>query len=145
MGCTQHKLDQLPERFQNLDNITVYSADAEPVFQIQLKKVQKVGNTDANPIGTLKAVAVDNAQRLFIADAKQLNIKVYRPDGSFITQLGREGKGPGEFNELSNLEIKGTSYLLLMMSSSVQLCLLWIPLPLVIRLTLQATGITLIY
>ena len=109
LGCTPEKFDKLPERFKNLDNITVYSSDAEPDFQIQLQKVRKVGNTDANPIGTLKAVAVDNSQRIFIADAKQLNIKVYRPDGSFITQLGHKGKGPGEFSELSDIEIKGNS------------------------------------
>lgn len=48
-----------------------------------------------------KDVKVDNEGRIYVSDTDQLAIKVFDQKGNFIQSIGREGKGPGEFNSIS--------------------------------------------
>lgn len=41
--------------------------------------------------------AVDRTGRIYVVDMKPAVIKVFGPDGRFLHAIGREGKGPGEF------------------------------------------------
>lgn len=45
----------------------------------------------------LTAVAVAPDGRLAMADAKSVQVMVYREDGSFLATVGARGDGPGEF------------------------------------------------
>ncbi len=105
LDCSNQSVD-LPEQIKNLENVTVYSSEVEPSLEIELERVQNFGDTKKAIIGSLTDIAVDDAGRLYIADGDRLNIKVYEPDGQFVTTLSREGKGPGEFLDLSEIQIQ---------------------------------------
>jgi hypothetical protein len=98
IGCSSNDKNNLSERINSVENLTVYAANAQPPHQIKFKEEQTFGGTNEINIGELKSVAIDGVGRVYLADAKQRNIKVYKADGDFLTLLGKEGQGPGEFN-----------------------------------------------
>jgi hypothetical protein len=53
--------------------------------------------------GSITSVVVDNKSRVFMADNSQLKIHIFNPDGSYVRSLGRQGQGPGEFENISEL------------------------------------------
>ncbi|REL37782.1 6-bladed beta-propeller [Rhodohalobacter sp. SW132] len=103
-GCSQQETEPLPDYLQELENLTVYSADRKPNEIISFQKDVEYGDTGEVLIGRMGEVAVNENGRVYIADSDQLKIKVYAPDGQFLTRLGRRGEGPGEFIELSGIQ-----------------------------------------
>lgn len=103
-GCSNPDSSAIQEHINKLKNLTVYSADAEPDYQIQLEREQVFGDTEEAVIGRISDFAVDENGHVYLADADQLDVKVYSPDGHFIDRLGRSGEGPGEFLELSDIQ-----------------------------------------
>jgi hypothetical protein len=97
LSCSSQEVQNLPEQAQALDNLTIYSADAEPAWKIQLLREQVFGNTDKVLVGQLGSMAIDESGRVFITDFNQYSIHVFEPDGRYVTRLGEEGSGPGEF------------------------------------------------
>jgi len=105
-GCSSKEKNKVPRQFRSLKNLKVYPADVKPVQQIQLTKEQAFGNSGKVMIGLLGDIAVDSLGRVFIADIQKRVIDVFNPDGRFLTQLGRKGKGPGEFVTLTGVQIR---------------------------------------
>lgn len=102
----------VPEHIKQLDNLSVFPAGSEPVNDIQFQKEQEFGdqflpNLPSPALGTGPKVDVDREGRVFMASRTQKNIQVYNPDGSELTKLGREGKGPGEFVDIAGIDIYG--------------------------------------
>jgi len=56
-----------------------------------------------------QGIGVDAAGNIYLADEHSL--KVYRPDGSPLKLLGRDGAGPGEFRVPTNAWIGPTGYI----------------------------------
>ncbi|MEX0660931.1 MAG: 6-bladed beta-propeller [Balneolaceae bacterium] len=105
-GCVESRNGvDIPEHIQNLDGLTVYDRGEEPVTEIDFQKEQVFGDLDDVHIGNLWAFDVDKSGRVYIADVQEMDIKVYDSEGKFLSTLGREGSGPGEFRELSNIQI----------------------------------------
>jgi len=107
LGCSSQKTDQIPDQFQELENLTVYSTDTTPVKTISFKKDVIYGNTNKVLLGSLTEIAVDGSGRVFIADIENMTIHVFEPGGRFIDQLGRDGRGPGEFSSIHSIQIQG--------------------------------------
>jgi len=105
-GCSSKEKSQLPEQFQNLKNLTVFSANAERGETISFKKDAVYGDSKTVLIGRIGDIAVDSLGRVFIADLQNMSIHVFAPDGRFIAQLGSEDKGPSEFNYIRSLQIR---------------------------------------
>jgi hypothetical protein len=105
-GCSSRseKKSTVPKKYRSLKNLKAYPVKQHP-DTLRLKRQQIIGNTTKVPIGNLMDVAVDKEGRAYIADSKQRNIQVYKPNGQFITTLGRKGKGPGEFANLISIQI----------------------------------------
>lgn len=106
IACSVDGPTELPDHIKNLENLTVYPMDVEPTKKIQFEQKQTFGDTDDVFIGRFTSTSVDEAGRVYIADGQELDIKVYGPEGQLLTRLGREGQGPGEFLNLSNVQIK---------------------------------------
>ena len=104
-SCSSQEVPHIPERAQMLDNLMVYSAEANPAGEIQLIPEQTFGSTDNVLIGRLGSVAINENGRVFISDSGQHIIYVYEPDGRFITRIGEQGRGPGEFLSVPILQI----------------------------------------
>ncbi len=47
---------------------------------------------------TVIGLAVDQDGNLFVADFYNHRVQKFRPDGTFLTSLGKKGNGPGRFN-----------------------------------------------
>lgn len=61
--------------------------------------------------GDITAVAEDSRRRIYVADRIGSTVRVYAPDGRFLTQLGREGDGPGEYRWPLDIRFRGdTAY-----------------------------------
>lgn len=106
-GCSNPNSDPIPIQFQELENLTVFSSDAKPAATLSFKKDAVYGDTDEVLIGIIQDVAVDNSGRVFIAEAPRMVLYAFEPDGRFITRIGRDGRGPGEFNTIKSLQILG--------------------------------------
>ena len=47
----------------------------------------------------------DSKQNLYVIDKKATEIKVFNSSGEYVKTLGRNGKGPGEFLDISSIDI----------------------------------------
>lgn len=104
-GCSPEK-HQLPKELQKLENFTVYPADANPEKTTSFEKKVVYETSEEVLIGRIGDIAVDDSGRVFIADSQKKVIYVFEPGGRFMTQLGREGRGPSEFSEIKSLQIR---------------------------------------
>jgi len=106
-GCTENDvMPEVPEHIQELENLTVFAADAKSAREITFIKETVYGDSDVILIGELGKITADRSGRVFISDSSSLIIHVFEPDGTYSGQLGRDGRGPGEFSSLKNLQIQ---------------------------------------
>ncbi len=115
IGCSSNNssetpnedMSTVPDHIREVDSLTVYSTDAEPAMDIEFKR--ETTFTDDVGIGTMGNMAVDEQGRVFVAEGgflqKRQMIHVFNPDGSYLTGMGRSGKGPGEFQSISGIHI----------------------------------------
>ncbi len=47
--------------------------------------------------GSVRAIAVDEDRNVYVLDGQARHVRVYDSDGTYVTTLGRDGEGPGEF------------------------------------------------
>lgn len=104
-GCAEKEKINTPDHLKELENLTVYSPDTEPVAKIQFVQEVSFGDTEDIIIGRLGSTAVDDHGRVYIADASQQVIHIFLPDGNYLAKIGREGSGPGEFRRISKMQI----------------------------------------
>lgn len=90
---------EIPGHLQEVDNLKVIPRNPEPRYKIDLVRELSYGDKydDVVYLGYISDFAVDNRGRVFLADAINDKIHVYRPDGSYLQSIGRSGRGPGEF------------------------------------------------
>ncbi|MDR8393824.1 6-bladed beta-propeller [Aliifodinibius sp. S!AR15-10] len=120
VGCSNQPESQvpndikIPEHLKKLENLTVYEEDSKPVHDIQLERTASYGSSEeeyvlvGGPEGTL--ARVDHRGRVFIPDRRQQVIHVLGPQGDYITHIGRKGRGPGEFEIISDIGIGSTYF-----------------------------------
>lgn len=68
-----------------------------------------IGLDDGPPeylFGKVVSVAMDADGRYFVADLGDKRVAVFDARGSFIRDIGREGKGPGEFLSISSISLQ---------------------------------------
>jgi hypothetical protein len=63
---------------------------------VELSAVQPAQGSQGELISP-SSIAVDEQRRLYVADQKPTNIKVFDSAGALVRIIGREGDGPGEF------------------------------------------------
>jgi len=116
--CSSESQVDIPEEVSLLENVRIFPFDPQSVQEINLVQELKFGDTEDVEIGMVemmtlfdqnriyKRIAADELGRVFIADIQQLKIHVFNPDGSWLISIGREGRGPGEFLQISEIDIK---------------------------------------
>jgi len=77
-----------------------------PIYNITLEPGITYGETDSLLIGRmLQDIVIDHLGRVYIADLIRNTIYIYNPDGSFLQSVGRDGRGPGEFKGIAQMQI----------------------------------------
>ena len=94
-----------------VDGVTVVKNPKEPIYGeeiFEIKEELSLGVAEgAEEYMFLDAreVAVDNRERMFVSDIRGFHIKVFDKFGKYIKTIGRKGQGPGEFSQISSIQI----------------------------------------
>lgn len=105
-GCsTENKDLNLPNHIKDVDNLTIYSDSEKGESGIDFKKDKVVGDSDTVFIEKVGNISVDEKNRIYIADAPRYTIHLYSSEGDYLSSVGREGDGPGEFREVSHIQV----------------------------------------
>lgn len=98
-------LDETPEHIQEVENLSVFPGDAEPAYSVELIPEQSFGETGEPHLTSILGAVIDDNGRLIILDQSKdssafpflYNVHVFNSDGTYHTQIGEEGRGPGEY------------------------------------------------
>ena len=58
-------------------------------------------------MGRPTSVTTDDQERIYVADLATMNINVYDRDGNYLREIGSRGRGPGEFQRITSMYMKG--------------------------------------
>lgn len=98
----------IPAHIQNLENVSVVSPKEFPDHTISIRKDGVFTSTKDIYFWFAGNLAVDDRDRLFVetgGEMGQAGILVFNKDGSYVTTVGRYGRGPGEFEMIQDLQI----------------------------------------
>lgn len=113
VGCTLHE-KEIPEHIKGLDNLAVYSAKAEPTATLEMVREATYAASDKfllewyeniSGYSWFAGIEISDSGRVFIADLRASKIHVFEPDGRYITNMGGDGYGPGEFSGITDTEL----------------------------------------
>ena len=79
-----------------------------PPTILSLTEVFRIGDEAAGDsvlLGSVRGMAVDSGERLFVTDSGFEGIRVYSFAGALIGTIGREGEGPGEFARTPSVRV----------------------------------------
>jgi hypothetical protein len=82
------------------------SAAVEPLLSVELDELWRIGGDtdDENEFfGVISEIVHDDEGRLYLVDAQLSEVKVFDAEGAFVRAIGREGEGPGEFRNPSDV------------------------------------------
>ncbi len=106
-GCSAHESQKIPANIKDLKNLSVYDPGKLAIDSLQFKKEETYGKIYTTMMPTFRGriAFVDQRGRVFIGDQYHYTVHVYNADGSKITDIGRRGHGPGEFEQLSQVRM----------------------------------------
>lgn len=55
--------------------------------------------------GSIGGVAIDEHRRIYVGDSQALQVRVFDRDGEYLFSFGRQGQGPGEFENIDAIRI----------------------------------------
>lgn len=101
---------KIPAHLQEVKNLTALDPSQSPQYKISFTPQEIYGEIYLNPVMMagghhFNTVSVDKNGRVYIMDRVEENIHVYKPDGELLTKIGREGRGPGEFLDMSTFRL----------------------------------------
>lgn len=76
---------------------------ARPLGFTQYQAVQRVASPDSVEFTNISSIDVDSRGNLYVADA--VNVAVLSPDARPVRRVGRQGKGPGEFEAVNGVRV----------------------------------------
>lgn len=88
----------------NLDRAAV--SDSATIRLLEDLRIGRAvdGQRDSPDVfGSIVALAIDDAGRIYVADYQSSDIRVFDATGSPIRRIGRKGEGPGEFQFLAGI------------------------------------------
>jgi len=91
------------------NGVTYVRNGATPVHGIEtmeLKEAWRIGDDDADDsviLGLPAKVLIGSDGNLYLLDIRSVDVKVFSPDGRYLGSIGREGEGPGEFENASEM------------------------------------------
>lgn len=104
--------NELSQHIQKLDNLSVFLADSEPQYSIELIEEARFGKNGEPYLLKVSSFVVDAQERVIIKSHNssfEQQLFIFDSDGSFLTELGRQGKGPGEYGVILGIFSKNNT------------------------------------
>lgn len=112
---------EIPEHLKELENLVIIQPNSDPTSSIEL--IQEAVIDDSNVTrtwfhdvtsggfpfggaGWIAGVEVDDSGRIYVGNRPEKTIQVFDSTGSYLTNVGGEGNGPGEFNGITEIRIQ---------------------------------------
>lgn len=76
-------------------------SDVETPYSIKILEDVIFASNDEVLFGIIYPIYVDAQNRVYIGDADQTQIHVFEANGDYLTSIGREGRGPGDYSAIS--------------------------------------------
>lgn len=78
---------------------TPITVETRPGPRLQMTEVRRIGSMSGpnDDFGRIMSVDISRSGKVLVADDLNHRVAVFGPEGEFIRNLGRRGKGPGEF------------------------------------------------
>jgi len=97
LSCSSRETGGIAEHYTTLPNLTVIPADIQPKYSVQFIREAIYGSSNDIIIGPIGTITVDESGRVYISAEETIGILVFETDGHYLAQIGRNGRGPGEF------------------------------------------------
>ena len=88
---------------EEVDGVTIVKNPEEPIYnkdifslEEELTIGEKQGNED-NMFSAVNHLTVDDDERIYVLDYKNVQGKVFDRDGKYLSTFGQRGQGPGKF------------------------------------------------
>jgi hypothetical protein len=78
------------------------SASRPQLVNFPLAVVSRIGNEEQHSLGSIVGVRSLDSRRVAVLDGINSNVSVFDTSGRFASSFGRQGYGPGEFEELGS-------------------------------------------
>ena len=71
----------------------------------ELEELWRIGGSEKDEVlfGYVRDVAVDSKGIVYAADFQHSSVYAFSSAGALVSEIGRKGEGPGEFDQLSSL------------------------------------------
>lgn len=83
--------------------------DTEPTHEFELEEVLSIGDDEEAPREYLftnpEHIRTDADGRIYVAEQRRSQIRVFSAQGQFLGTLGRSGRGPGEFSQVTAIAL----------------------------------------
>jgi len=106
IGCSVEESEDMPEHIKEKENLSVNSADPNGAGEIELTEMIQYGETNTNFLGReIEHFAVDETGGVTLTGVGDHAVHLFAPDGSYLKEIGGEGRGPGEFLVIRDIEV----------------------------------------
>ncbi len=101
------------------DGVKVIKNPKNPIYEndvLLLEEELSIGESVGQPeytFGRIAAVEVDENGCIYVADDKEIQVKVFDENGTFLRSIGSSGQGPGEIGRLYNIFINSNDELII--------------------------------
>lgn len=105
-------------KIEKVDGVTVVKNPKKPIYGEDICVVEedlKIGEAvgDENYMfSQISFLAVYNDENIYVADTKEMHIKVFDKKGQFLRVIGKMGQGPDEIARIRNIQITSKNELL---------------------------------
>jgi hypothetical protein len=117
ISCKQQK-SEWKGTVEEVDRVTVVKNPKEPMYGEEIFEIEEelsIGEAEGAEeymFQDARKVVADNNDRIFISDFRSVHIRVFDKFGNYVTTIGRKGQGPGEFGQVTNIQITPENELL---------------------------------
>ena len=81
---------------------SVWGTEATLVPEVSIGELE---GRDEYLFGRIVSLAVDSDRNIYVFDEQALHVRIFDAAGTYITTLGREGEGPGEFSRAEAIAV----------------------------------------
>jgi len=109
--CCSSQKTEWQGTIEVVDGVTVVKNPLDPMYGEEILAIEEelsIGvaeGAEEYMFQNAWEVVVDNSERIFVSDRRGFYIKVFDKFGKYVKTIGRKGQGPGEFSQISSIQI----------------------------------------